>query len=132
MTMRSWLWGNSSRSADSTTIASTNLMVLPTNYVTVANLTSIDAVGAVYSEHEAHIYINEIKVFAGSSLDAYDYWTDSVGLYNENMPKGDDPDADGANNVWEWGMGGDPLDRRGQHRMALCTTRKHRTSSARE
>jgi hypothetical protein len=92
------------------TISSTELMVLPTNYVSVANLTSIDAVGAVYSELADDIRINEIKVFGGTSLDNYDYWTDSVGLYNENTPKADDPDADGADNVWEWGMGGDPLD----------------------
>jgi hypothetical protein len=54
--------------------------------------------------------VNEIRVASGTLENAFDLWSNDLGLYNENQVLEGDPDNDGINNLWEWGLGSDPLD----------------------
>jgi hypothetical protein len=98
------------------TLTSTNLMLSSTNdidYVTLPEtvLNNIDGVGIFIGGQDTGAYrITEIRFATGTLEDDYDFWTDEVGLYNENASKTNDLDSDGLVNVWEWGMGGNPQD----------------------
>ncbi|VGO22288.1 hypothetical protein [Pontiella sulfatireligans] len=47
---------------------------------------------------------------SSGSIPSYEYWAGNNGLTNGIDGATDDPDGDGKDNAWEYGLGGDPLD----------------------
>jgi hypothetical protein len=90
----------------------TTLMAKPSDltYAPVAGLDSVDAIGYYVYDTSQKTCVKELAVTTGTTLNDYEKWTDKVGLYNANTGRTLDPDDDGYNNAWEWGLGGDPLD----------------------
>lgn len=95
------------------TASSTQLVSVAGPFVSgdALNLTDVNAVGFI-SIGDNHVARNwdYWKISVGTSPSAYDNWSDSYGIYNEDAALTNDFDLDGANNVWEWGLGGDPTD----------------------
>ncbi len=101
----SWAEFTPALSTDSNLVAVTNSFVPGV----ALGLTDVNATGflSVGDNHVARNF-NYWKLNVGTQPSTYDLWTDSVGLYNEDAAKTTDFDGDGWNNVWEWGLGGDP------------------------
>jgi hypothetical protein len=90
----------------SLTANNTALMAYNTNPIATPNLTAVDEIGVFATT--ARIRLRHLVVRQGSSPSAYDSWTDSQGIYNADAARSNDYDNDGRNNVWEWGLGGNP------------------------
>jgi hypothetical protein len=100
--------GTAWRELDVADLSSSSLMNATNNPVVTPDLTSIDAVGFFIGPTGGNIRPIYLKVAGGSAPSAFNLWTDSYGIYNADAAKTNDYDGDGRNNVWEWGLGGNP------------------------
>ncbi|QBG46451.1 hypothetical protein EGM51_03210 [Verrucomicrobia bacterium S94] len=92
----------------------TNLMVREGTYATGDEIgfDDINAFG-FFAENAAadnDAWVSYMRLLYGSSPSAFQVWCDEQGIYNEDAAEGVDLDGDGADNLYEWGMGGNPLD----------------------
>lgn len=97
-----------------------NRMTVTNGIYTVGSalsLTKINAVGYFYDNMTANLdvgngwnYMKELKVEYGSQPSVYQSWAAGFNLYNEAAASTNDYDADGFDNVTEWGLGGNPND----------------------
>ncbi|MDZ8120508.1 fibronectin type III domain-containing protein [Pontiella agarivorans] len=92
----------------------TNLMVREGTYVTGDEIgfDDINAFG-FFAENAAasnDAWVDHMRLLYGSSPSVFQKWCDEQGIYNEDAVESADLDGDGADNLYEWGMGGDPLD----------------------
>lgn len=56
-----------------------------------------------------NIEVDYIRVYKQERLTGYEYWAEQSGLTLANDDPSDDPDDDGANNLYEFAFGGDPI-----------------------
>ncbi|VGO18031.1 fibronectin type III domain-containing protein [Pontiella sulfatireligans] len=72
-------------------------------------LNNITAIG-VLGEGELSLGIQRWSLSTGQQPTALQSWADTQGIYNEDAAADADPDMDGVNNLYEWGLAGDPTD----------------------
>ena len=56
------------------------------------------------------VFVDSFALTSGDTATPLQNWTDGFNIYNDDAAADTDYDGDGVNNVWEWGLYGDPTD----------------------
>ncbi len=83
------------------------MTVTNASYATLGSWGNVEAVG-FFADTFYRTLVEGFKVFTGTQLTAMEMWADSEGIYNADAGADADPDGDGVNNLYEWGLAGDP------------------------
>ncbi|VGO13298.1 hypothetical protein PDESU_01854 [Pontiella desulfatans] len=93
------------------TLTSTSMMTVSGASFIIRTLDNITAVGA-FGDTQTGAADKNLLYFGllqKTALTAFEQWTDSQGIYNDDAGMADDPDSDDASNLEEWGLGGNPM-----------------------
>lgn len=89
------------------TTASTAMMTVSNASFSAESLNNITATG-FFVDHMRRAHVYGWRIFSGQKLSPLVEWASDYNLYNEDAASGFDYDGDGVNNIYEWGLGGNP------------------------
>ncbi|VGO18032.1 fibronectin type III domain-containing protein [Pontiella sulfatireligans] len=92
------------------TSTSTNMMtVIGASFAAAPAFNDVQAVG-FFHDNGRNTHVDSFRLVVGEQPTTMQLWTDSQGIYNADAAADADPDMDGVDNIYEWGLFGDPAD----------------------
>ena len=88
---------------------SSDLMSVTGASYSLQTLNNVQAIGFFWNGGK-DLFVDSFVLTSGESATPLQKWTDGFNIYNEDADAEGDYDGDGVNNVWEWGLYGDPTD----------------------